>query len=77
MKESFSRRVRLRIWVMVRLLVGRVAWGFRARPVTTQTERIPNLPGRIDPNKTRMELLGQRASAGASESGLAFQVLVE
>jgi hypothetical protein len=49
MKESLSRRVRLRIWVMVRLL------GEQVRRVTTRTERIPNLPASIDPNKTRMD----------------------
>ena len=77
MKERLSRRVRLRIWVMVRLLVGRVAWGFGACPVTTKTERIPNLPSSIDPNKTRMD---PQRGAGLGKplgSGLAFQVLVE
>jgi hypothetical protein len=34
---------------MVRLL------GDRVSRVTTRTERIPNLPGSIDPNKTRMD----------------------
>ena len=74
MKESLSRRVRLRIWVMVRLLVGRVAWDFRACSVTTRTERIPNLQASIDPNKTRMD---PDLSARPAGSVLAFQVLVE
>ena len=68
MKESLSRRVRLRIWVMVGLL------GIQVDRVTTRTERIPNLPATIDPNKTRMDCADP---AGASRSVLAFQVLVE
>ena len=68
MKESLSRRVRLRIWVMVGLL------GDRVSRVTTRTERIPNLPASFDPNKTRMDCGGP---VGPSRSVLAFQVLVE
>lgn len=68
MKESLSRRVRLRIWVMVGLL------GIQVDRVTTRTERIPNLPASIDPNKTRMD---SGARARPSGSVLAFQVLVE